>query len=200
MRLTTLAAMVALTTIATTGEAAARVRHHHHRHHLVETVRLAAVETDAAAEEPSFLDQLLGRTKRVVEAPVRRLNTRLNRLTGQVEGGSVQAIVSQEAARAGVPQRVAHAVIKVESGYNCRARNPSGASRAGQLMLATARALGVRNPMDCRQNIAASMRYLHQAISKGGAGCSGVSLYNMGTAARPRCTAYGRKVMHFASL
>jgi soluble lytic murein transglycosylase-like protein len=118
---------------------------------------------------------------------------------GQAEGGSVQAIVTQEAARAGVPQRIAHAVIRVESGYNCRARNRSGAAGAGQLMPATARALGVRNPMGCRQNIAASMRYLRQAISKGGAGCSGVSLYNTGTGAAPWCSNYGRKVMRVAS-
>jgi soluble lytic murein transglycosylase-like protein len=67
-------------------------------------------------------------------------------------------------------------------------------------MPATARALGVRNPMDCRQNIAASMRYLHQAISRGGAGCAGVSLYNRGIGARPVCTAYGKRVMHIASM
>uniref|UniRef100_UPI0005B269F1 transglycosylase SLT domain-containing protein n=1 Tax=Methylobacterium sp. B34 TaxID=95563 RepID=UPI0005B269F1 len=124
----------------------------------------------------------------------------LSYVTGQAEGGSVQAIVTQEAARAGVPQRLAHAVIRVESGYNCRARNRSGAAGAGQLMPATARAMGVRNPMDCRQNIAGSMRYLRQAISRGGASCAGVSLYNTGVGARPRCTAYGRRVMHFAGL
>jgi hypothetical protein len=72
MRLTTLAAMVALTTIATTGEAPARVRHHHH--HVVEAVALEPIAVQAPAEEPSFLDQLLGKTKRVVEAPVRRIN------------------------------------------------------------------------------------------------------------------------------
>jgi soluble lytic murein transglycosylase-like protein len=77
---------------------------------------------------------------------VRRINRGLGYVTGQAEGGSVQAIVTQEAARAGVPQRIAHAVIRVESGYNCRARNPSGAAGAGQLMPATARAMGVRNP------------------------------------------------------
>jgi soluble lytic murein transglycosylase-like protein len=198
MRLTTIAAMVALTTIATTREAAARVRHH--RHHLIETVALAPVAVEQPADMPSFLDQLLGKTQRVVEAPVRRINAQLNHLTGQAEGGHVQAIVTREAARAGVPQRIAHAVIRVESGYNCRARNRSGASGAAQLMPATARALGVRNPMDCRQNIAASMRYLHQAISRGGAGCAGVSLYNRGIGARPVCTAYGKRVMHIASM
>lgn len=96
MRLVVLAAVVALTITATTGEAAARVRHHHHqhRHHLVEIVALGPVAVQAPAEERSFLDQLLGKTQRVVEAPVRLLNTRLNHLTGQAEGGSVHAIVT----------------------------------------------------------------------------------------------------------
>ncbi|MCP1540129.1 lytic transglycosylase domain-containing protein [Methylorubrum extorquens] len=114
--------------------------------------------------------------------------------------GHVPAIVSHEAAKAGVPQRIAHAVIKTESGYNCRARNRSGAAGAGQLMPATARSLGVRNVFDCRQNIAASMRYLRAAINRGGAGCAGVSLYETGVGARPRCSAYGRRVMRSASL
>jgi soluble lytic murein transglycosylase-like protein len=147
MRLATIAALVALTTIATNGEAEAR--HRHRRHHQA--------------------------------------------------SGKVWSIVTQEAHAAGVPVRLGHAIIKVESGGNCHARNPSGASGAGQLMPATARALGVRNRFDCRQNISAAMRYLRAAINRGGAGCAGVSLYQTGVGARPHCSAYGRKVMRFAS-
>ena len=39
------------------------------------------------------------------------------------------------------------------------------------------------------------MAYLRLAIDKGGEGCGGVSLYNLGVAARPRCTSYGRRVI-----
>ncbi|AMB48330.1 lytic transglycosylase domain-containing protein [Methylobacterium sp. AMS5] len=170
MRLTMSAALVALTTLT--------------------------AATGAQAQD-SFFDRLLGR----VEAPVHGINTRLNRLTGQAEGGSVQQIVSQEAAAAGVPNRLAHAVIKIESGYNCRAKNPhSSASGAGQLTRGTARAMGVRNVFNCRDNIRGAMRYLRAAINRGGAGCAGVSLYNRGIGARPSCTAYGRKIMRTASL
>lgn len=112
------------------------------------------------------------------------------------ERDSARFLVSSYAAANGVPSRIAHGVIRVESGYRCDARNRhSSAAGAGQLVRATARALGVRNVFDCRENIAAAMRYLAQAIRKGGAGCAGVSLYNLGTNARPRCTAYGRKVL-----
>lgn len=117
----------------------------------------------------------------------------------RMEGGSVYAIVTQAAARHGVPQRLAHAVIRVESNYNCGARNRSGASGLGQLLPRTASSLGVRNSFDCVQNADGAMKYLKQAISNGGAGCAGVSLYNRGVGARPVCTAYGKRVMRLAS-
>jgi soluble lytic murein transglycosylase-like protein len=114
--------------------------------------------------------------------------------------GNVWSIVTQEARAAGVPVRIGHAIIKVESGGDCHARNPhSSAAGAGQLIRSTARAMGVRNVFDCRQNISAAMRYLRAAINRGGAGCSGVSLYNRGIGARPSCTEYGRRVMRVAS-
>lgn len=114
-------------------------------------------------------------------------------------GGHVWSIVREEAHRNGVPVVIGQALIRVESGGNCAARNRSGASGAGQLMPATARALGVRNRFDCRQNISAAMRYLRAALNRGGAGCAGISLYNRGLGARPTCTAYGRKVLRLAS-
>lgn len=107
----------------------------------------------------------------------------------------VHALVDRYAAKHHVPRRIAHGVIRHESGYRCHARNRSGASGLGQLMPRTARALGVRNPFNCAQNLDGAMKYLAEALSRGGGGCAGVSLYNLGTAARPRCTAYGRAVL-----
>lgn len=114
--------------------------------------------------------------------------------------GGIHQMVTSAAQRHGVPVRLAHGLIRVESGYNCRARNRSGAAGIGQLMPATARALGVRNPMNCAQNLEAAMRYLRLALNRGGQGCAGLSLYERGTGARPTCTAYGRKVLRQASL
>jgi soluble lytic murein transglycosylase-like protein len=113
--------------------------------------------------------------------------------------GAVRQLVDHYAAQNGVPRRLAHGVIRKESGYDCRAKNPrSTASGAGQLVRATALALGVTDVFDCRQNVSAAMRYLALAIRRGGAGCQGVSLYQAGVGARPRCTAYGRAVMRMA--
>ena len=80
--------------------------------------------------------------------------------------GHVPAIVSQEAAKAGVPQRLAHAVIRKESGYDCRARNRSGAAGAGQLMPATARGLGVHDAFDPEQAVNGAAQYLSQLLKE----------------------------------
>lgn len=107
----------------------------------------------------------------------------------------VRALVDRYAAKHGVPARIAHGVVRVESGYRCHVRARDGGMGLGQLMPRTARALGVRNPFDCAQNLDGAMRYLADALRRGGHGCAGVSLYNRGTYARPVCTAYGRKVL-----
>ena len=108
---------------------------------------------------------------------------------------SAYEAVSNAAQRNGVPQRLAHAVIKVESGHNCHARNRSGAAGLGQLMPATARSLGVRNPMSCEQNAEGAMRYLGQFYRQsGGNACAAATAYNRGSLGG--CSAYGRKVLN----
>lgn len=111
------------------------------------------------------------------------------------DDAGVRALVDRYASKHGVPHHIAHGVIRTESGYRCHVRSHDGGMGLGQLMPRTARALGVRNPYDCAQNLDGAMRYLREALARAGAGCAGVSLYNLGAAARPRCTAYGRKVL-----
>lgn len=116
----------------------------------------------------------------------------------RLQGGSVYAIVSQAAANHGVPQRLAHAVIGVESRHNCHTRNRSGAAGLGQLMPGTARAMGVRNPMDCTQNANGAMKYLSAMLRlAGGDWCRAATAYNRGSLAG--CSAYGRSVLRRAS-
>ncbi|MCW2275124.1 transglycosylase SLT domain-containing protein [Rhodoblastus acidophilus] len=116
-------------------------------------------------------------------------------------GGSLSSVVDQAAARHGVPRHLARAVIMTESGFNPHARN-SHAIGLGQIKCQTARGLGYRGACNGLLhpvvNADLSMRYLRQAISRGGAGCAGLALYNRGVFAKPRCTAYGRKVLRIA--
>ncbi len=119
--------------------------------------------------------------------------------TAHAGPSSARALVAAAAARNGVPVHLAFGVIRVESRFDCHARRTgNGEIGIGQINPRTARSVGVVGIHDCARNIEASMRYLRQAIDRGGAGCAGVALYQTGIYARPRCTAYGRRVMHFA--
>jgi len=110
-------------------------------------------------------------------------------------------MVSEAARRHGVPIALANAIIKIESGYNCRARSPNGAQGIGQILPATARAEGVTgNLYECATGLEAAMRYLAHALAAHGGGCEGLSAYNSGLASPRRCTGYGRKAMQLARL
>ncbi|WP_051396871.1 transglycosylase SLT domain-containing protein [Bradyrhizobium elkanii] len=116
-------------------------------------------------------------------------------------GSDLRSMIDAAADEHGVPRRLAHAVIKVESNYNCRLRGSAGERGIMQVKPATARSVGVTgNLFDCSTGVRAGMRYLRIAISRGGPGCAGVSLYQRGVYARPRCTVYGQKVIRAASL
>ena len=57
-----------------------------------------------------------------------------------------------------------HAVIAVESNYNSRAVSPKGAVGLMQLMPATVRQYGVKNPMDALQNIQGGAQHLRKLL------------------------------------
>jgi soluble lytic murein transglycosylase-like protein len=111
-------------------------------------------------------------------------------------------LVDQAAWSQGVPLSIAHAVVHHESNYNPRLRGRAGEWGIGQIKCQTARGVGFSGSCselaDPSVNLTYSMKYLRQAIDKAGDGCAGVSLYNTGVAARPRCTAYGRQVLRRA--
>jgi soluble lytic murein transglycosylase-like protein len=109
---------------------------------------------------------------------------------------TVYNLVTKVAEAHGVDPALAHAVVKVESGYNCSAKNPrSTAAGPMQVLRGTARSVGVQgNLHDCRTGLEAGMRYLKQMVQlAGGSGCAAASAYNKGNVGG--CTAYGRKVM-----
>jgi soluble lytic murein transglycosylase-like protein len=111
----------------------------------------------------------------------------------------IYAMVTQAAERHGVPVALAHAIIKIESGYNCRARSRYGAVGIGQVLPSSARAEGVSgNLYECSTGLEASMRYLKHAVALYGDSCAAASAYNTGIFARGRCTGYGRRAMRLA--
>jgi soluble lytic murein transglycosylase-like protein len=75
-------------------------------------------------------------------------------------------IIAQASAAHGVDPLLVRAVIQVESNYKPRARSPKGAMGLMQLMPATARQYGVRNPYDPKANIEAGIKHLKGLIDK----------------------------------
>jgi soluble lytic murein transglycosylase-like protein len=118
--------------------------------------------------------------------------------TTPAPANTTDAMLDAAAKQHGVPAHLVRGVAWVESRKRCGAKNGQyrGIMQVGR---AAAREVGVPYPFrSCRDEIEAGVRYLKVAISKGGEGCAGVSLYQSGHGKKPRCTNYGKKVMRAA--
>lgn len=95
-------------------------------------------------------------------------------------------------------------LIKTESGWNPKAVSHKGARGLTQVMPATGKAecgLEKHELFDSKKNIECGKKYLEKAIATtGNISCESISLYNLGIYARPRCLAYGKKVLKYAEI
>jgi soluble lytic murein transglycosylase-like protein len=73
-------------------------------------------------------------------------------------------IVTVIAGQYGVPAKLIHSIIKVESDYNPNAVSSKGAMGLMQLMPPTARQYGVRDVFDPRENIKGGVKYLRDLM------------------------------------
>lgn len=77
-----------------------------------------------------------------------------------------EGLIDRSSAKHGVDGRLIRAVIKVESGFESRARSRKGAMGLMQLMPDTARRYSVRRPYDPASNIDAGTRHLRSLLDR----------------------------------
>ncbi|MGU9981523.1 transglycosylase SLT domain-containing protein [Phreatobacter sp. HK31-P] len=122
---------------------------------------------------------------------------------GRVLGGTaeVRALVSQVARRVRVDVATAHAVVLLESNYRPSVRGAAGEYGLTQIKCPTARGIGFRGACSALLDPATNLHWglTHLRLASGGStACAYVARHNLGMYARPRCTAYGVRVVSLA--
>jgi len=95
-------------------------------------------------------------------------------------------LIAEVCQRQGVDPALVKAVIKVESNFDCRAVSRAGAKGLMQLMDATGKQLGVKDPFDPRQNVEGGVTYLRQMLDRYGDLSLALAAYNAGPQAVDR--------------
>lgn len=88
-------------------------------------------------------------------------------------------LVDAASTATGVPSSLLAALIRTESAYQPYVRSHAGAIGLGQLMPATAAALGV-DPMNPGQNVLGAARYLREQLDRFGSVPLALAAYNAG--------------------
>lgn len=120
-------------------------------------------------------------------------------------GARYHSLIAKYAAANGIPLKLAHAVVRVESAYRANARGGAGEIGLMQLKLATARGMGYRGSAkglyDPATNIRWGMKYLGKAHQlSGGSTCGTILKYNAGHGAKrmnPISARYCKRVRRY---
>jgi cell wall-associated NlpC family hydrolase len=107
-------------------------------------------------------------------------------VSGRVASGSAPyaSVIDAASARTGVPASLISAVAQQESGFHAGAVSKAGAEGIMQLMPATAKGLGVTDPLNATQSINGGADYLASLLQRfGGNTTLAVAAYNAGPGA-----------------
>ena len=78
----------------------------------------------------------------------------------------IKQLISRVSQKHGVDEKLVNALVNQESGFNPNAKSRVGAMGLMQLMPATAKGLGVINPLDPEQNVEGGVKYLKSMLDK----------------------------------
>lgn len=109
------------------------------------------------------------------------MKTRLKNAAINMGKSQIKNMAIDIALRFGVPAALVLSMIQQESGFNPNAVSKVGAQGLMQLMPATARELGVKNPFDPRENITGGVKYIKQMLDMFGGNVElALAAYNAG--------------------
>lgn len=150
------------------------------------SVRLARIAKARAAHKAKFKTTKSVTTKTNVKKTV--IVSKPQKLKGKGRA-RYTALITKYARAYGVPVRLAHAVVQVESNFRANARGGVGEIGLMQLRLATARGIGYRGSAKAlynpETNIKFGMKYLGKAYQLGGGTtCGAILKYNAGHGAK----------------
>ena len=113
-----------------------------------------------------------------VEKPQNKTGPQPAGLTGQQ---IIEQNIQKAAVKYNLPPELITAVIRAESNFKVSAVSSAGAQGLMQLMPATAKELGVKNPFDIEQNIDGGTKYLRKMLDRfGGSIRKALAAYNAG--------------------